>query len=106
MIGFVSFIHALTCIFVVIFILLQDPKGGVLGALGGGGGGKAFFGSDGGSSFLVTVTKWLAISFACTSFYLAYSSSQKDSDLMKVNPAEELPLKAPGLKPGNNSKED
>ncbi len=81
MIYFVSIIHALTCIFIVIFILLQDPKGGVLGSLGGGSS-KSFFGSEGASPFLVNVTKWLAIFFACTSFYLSYISSQKDSSLM------------------------
>ena len=80
MIYFVSVIHALTCIFIVLFILLQDPKGGVLGSLGGGS--KSFFGSEGASPFLVTVTKWLAILFACTSFYLSYISSKTDSSLM------------------------
>lgn len=87
MIYFVSIVHALTCIFIVVFILLQDPKGGVLGSLGGGGGGKSFFGSEGASPFLVKVTKWLAICFACTSFYLSYMSSQKDSSIM-ATPAE------------------
>ena len=81
MIDFISTIHALTCIFIVLFILLQDPKGGVLGSLGGGGS-KSFFGAEGASPFLVKITKWLAILFACTSFYLSYISSQKDSSLM------------------------
>jgi len=79
MIAFVSIIHALACLFIVIFILLQDPKGGVLGTLGGGGGSRSFFGSEGASPFLVTVTKWLAILFACSSFYLSYMSSQRGS---------------------------
>ena len=77
---FVSIVHVLTCIFVVLFILFQDPKGGVLGSLGGGG--KSFFGSEGASSFLVKITKWLAILFACTSFYLSYTGSQKGTSLM------------------------
>jgi len=79
MIAFVSIIHALACVFIVIFILLQDPKGGVLGTLGGGGGSRSFFGSEGASPFLVSVTKWLAILFACSSFYLSYMSSQRGS---------------------------
>ena len=83
MIYLISIIHALTCIFIVLFILLQDPKGGVLGSLGGGASGKSFFGSEGASPFLVRVTKWLAIIFACSSFYLSYVSSQKDSSVMK-----------------------
>lgn len=83
MVYLVSIIHMLTCIFVVIFILLQDPKGGVLGALGGGGS-KSFFGAGGTSQFLVTVTKWMAISFACSSFYLSYMGSKQDSGLMST----------------------
>ena len=92
MIYFVSIIHALTCIFIVLFILLQDPKGGVLGSLGGGGGSKAFFGSDGASPFLVKITKWLAIIFACTSFYLSYRSSQTSSVMDKVEIEQTLPV--------------
>ena len=103
MIYFVSIIHALTCIFIVLFILLQDPKGGVLGTLGGGGGSKAFFGSDGASPFLVTVTKWLAIIFACTSFYLSYRSSQTSSVMDKVEIEQSLPQPAtPAEKNTNN----
>ena len=108
MIYLVSIIHALTCIFIVLFILLQDPKGGVLGSLGGGG--KAFFGSEGASPFLVKVTKWLAITFACSSFYLSYISSQKDSQLMAPETAQETPIQktegqsAPAEQPENNKK--
>ena len=77
-----SIIHVLACVFVVIFILLQDPKGGVLGALGGGGGSKSLFGAGGASTFLVQTTKWLGIIFISTSVYLSYKSSNQDSDLM------------------------
>ena len=91
MIYFISIIHALTCIFIVLFILLQDPKGGVLGSLGGGGGSKSFFGSDGASPFLVNATKWLAIIFACTSFYLSYISSQTSSVMDKAGIEQTLP---------------
>ena len=92
MIYFISVIHALTCIFIVIFILLQDPKGGVLGTLGGGGGSKSFFGSDGASPFLVNVTKWLAIIFACSSFYLSYMSSKTGSVIDEVEIALPKPI--------------
>ena len=91
MVYFVSIVHALTCIFIVLFILLQDPKGGVLGTLGGGGGSKALFGSDGASPFLVNVTKWLAILFASSSFYLSYMSSKTNSVIDKVEVEQNIP---------------
>ena len=95
MIYFISTIHALTCIFIVVFILLQDPKGGVLGTLGGGGGSKSFFGSDGASPFLVNVTKWLAIIFACSSFYLSYMSSKTGSIVDEVAIDLPQPISSP-----------
>ncbi|MCZ0931752.1 MAG: preprotein translocase subunit SecG [Oligoflexia bacterium] len=93
MIYFVSIVHALTCIFIVLFILLQDPKGGVLGSLGGGGGGKSLLGSDA-SPFLVNVTKWLAIIFACSSFYLSYMSSKTISVMEKAGIEQNFPQPA------------
>ena len=95
MIYFISLIHVLTCLFIVLFVLLQDPKGGVLGSIGGGGG-RAFFGAEGASPFLVKVTKWLAVIFACSSFYLSYISSQKDKSIITQ---ELLQDEAPVLDP-------
>ena len=88
----ISVIHACTCVLVVIFILLQNPKGGgVLGALGGAVGSKALFTPSGAGSFLVTMTKWLAIVFAATSLLLSYISSKKEDSLMKPT----LPISQP-----------
>lgn len=97
MIYFISIVHALTCVFIVLFVLLQDPKGGVLGSLGGGS--RAFFGAEGASPFLVKVTKWLAVVFACSSFYLSYISSQKDKSVVTQELSEELTPTAPSGKP-------
>lgn len=107
MIYLVSIIHILTCVFIVLFILLQDPKGGVLGALGGGGGSQSFFGAGGASQFLVKVTRWLAIIFACSSFYLSYQSSKQDSDLMssvKSTEQKEKPQNSSKQKKPNQNK--
>lgn len=94
MIYFVSVIHVLTCLFVVLFILLQDPKGGVLGSLAGGSA-QSFFGAEGASPFLVKITKWLTIIFACSSFYLSYMSSQTTS-IMEGSTNITQPLSQPG----------
>ena len=109
MLSFISVIHILTCVFIVLFVLLQDPKGGVLGNLGGGAGGKSLFGSQGAGGFLVQAVKWLAVVFALTSISLSYISAQKNkSSLMEesVNSLQdpeqdpkEAPAKAPEGKP-------
>jgi len=100
MLAFISILHALACIFIVIFILLQDPKGGVLGSLGGGTGSRSFFGSEGASPFLVNVTKWLAILFACSSFYLSYMSSKRGSVMDDLS--QKPPINSPQA-PENSS---
>ena len=83
MFGFLVVVHILVSIIMIIFILLQDPKGGgALGMLGGGGGSKSLFGSTGGNQFLVNVTKWSAIIFAITSIALATLSSKSDKSIM------------------------
>ena len=83
MFTFLAIVHIAASVIMVIFILLQDPKGGG-GALGmlGGGGSKSLFGSTGGNQFLVNVTKWMAVIFAFTSIYLAALSSQKEGSVM------------------------
>ncbi len=84
MFTFLAIIHVIVSVIMVVFILLQDPKGGggALGMLGGGGGSKSLFGSTGGNKFLVNITKWTAIIFAFTSIYLAALSSQKEDSVM------------------------
>lgn len=84
MFTFLAIVHVIVSVIMVVFILLQDPKGGggALGMLGGGGGSKSLFGSTGGNKFLVNVTKWTAIIFAFTSIYLAALSSQKEESVM------------------------
>ncbi len=69
MITFISIIHLLIAVALVVIILIQDPKGGSMGMFGGGGS-NSLFGATGTPSFLSTLTKWLCIAFAATCFTL------------------------------------
>ena len=83
---FITVIHILVSITLVLFVLLQNPKGGALGALGGQTSSKSVFGSTGAEGFLITITKWCACIFAVTSIYLAYISSKpEDSVILDQN---------------------
>ena len=95
MFGFLVVVHIIVSLIMIVFILLQDPKGGgALGMLGGGGGSKSLFGSSGANQFLVNVTKWTAIIFAFTSIALATLSSQSDKSIMdQYMPAKNTPAK-------------
>jgi len=99
-------LHVIVAFSLIIFVLLQDPKGGAMGVFGGGGSSNTLFGATGASNLLTTTTKWLAIIFAVTCLSLAYFSSQKSSSVLdKVSvptnsalpevPAETAPVETP-----------
>ena len=75
MAAFLTVIHALICIFLIISILLQASKGGGLAGMFGGGGGMGnVFGGRGAASFLSKVTMWLAVGFGIMSLIIALIS--------------------------------
>jgi len=85
MIAFLSVIHALVSILMVVSILLQSSRGGGLaGMFGGGGGMGGVFGGRGAASFLSKMTMWLAIGFAATSLSIAFLSSGRSSQAKSV----------------------
>ncbi|MBX9765840.1 MAG: preprotein translocase subunit SecG [Bdellovibrionales bacterium] len=73
MLTFLSVIHVIMAVFLIIFVLIQDSKGdGIGGAFGGGGGGNAnsVLGATGAVSLLVKMTRWTVVIFAVTSIWL------------------------------------
>jgi len=69
---FITVVHVITCIFLIIVVLLQRGKGAEVGAVFGGGGGATMFGSRGAGNFLTRLTTGAAIIFMLTSLTLAY----------------------------------
>jgi preprotein translocase subunit SecG len=81
MITFLTVLHVIVCLFLILVVLLQAGKGGGMGiAFGGGGGGsQTVFGSSGAGNFLTRLTSITAFLFLLTSLGLAHFSSQQDS---------------------------
>ena len=75
MVAFLTVIHVLISIGLILSILLQSSKGGGLAGMFGGGGNAGVFGGRGAASFLSKVTMWLGISFALTSISIALLST-------------------------------
>ena len=73
---FLTIIHVIICIFLIISILLQSSKGGGLAGMFGGGSIGGVFGGRGAATFLSKVTMWLGIGFAMTSIVIALLSSR------------------------------
>jgi preprotein translocase subunit SecG len=77
---FLTVIHVIVCVFLMLVVLLQAGRGGGIGlAFGGSGGSQSVFGSSGGANFLTKLTAVCAVIFFTNSLALAYLSSQSDS---------------------------
>lgn len=77
---FLTVLHVVVCIFLMLVVLLQAGRGGGMGiAFGGSGGSQSVFGSSGGANFLTRMTAVCAFIFFANSLTLAYMSSQSDS---------------------------
>ncbi|TVQ91762.1 MAG: preprotein translocase subunit SecG [Deltaproteobacteria bacterium] len=73
---FVTVLHIILSIFLVLIILLQPGKGADVGAAFGGGGGGGMFGPRGPATLLSRATTGVAVLFMVTSVSLALMSDQ------------------------------
>ena len=102
MLTLVAVVHVLIGLLLVVFVLLQDPKGGAMGVFSGGSSSSSFFGSSGASNFLTSVTKWLAVMFAASCLSLTYMSAKRGGSVLDnysapaaATPPEALPSQTP-----------
>jgi preprotein translocase subunit SecG len=87
MLTLLASLHILIGLCLILFVLLQDPKGGAMGVFSGGGSSNTFFGSSGASNFLTTTTKWLAVLFAASCLTLTYITAKRSGSVMDNLPA-------------------
>jgi preprotein translocase subunit SecG len=86
---FLTTLHVLACLVLILVVLLQHGKGADMGAVLGGGGGNTVFGSRGAGNFLSKLTTVCAVLFMLTSLSLSYMKTQSaDTDLF--DPGSEL----------------
>jgi preprotein translocase subunit SecG len=102
MLTLLSLVHVIVGVALILFVLLQDPKGGAMGVFGGGSSSQSFFGASGASNFLTTTTKWLAVMFAITCLTLTYITTKKGGSVMDTYvPPATPPMSTPA--PGQQS---
>ena len=82
MLTLLAIVHILIGLGLVMFVLLQDPKGGAMGVFSGGSSANSFFGASGASNFLTTTTKWLAVLFAISCLTLTYMTAKRGGSVM------------------------
>jgi preprotein translocase subunit SecG len=78
---FLEIVHIFVCAFLMLVVLLQQGKGGGMGAAFGGGATAQVFGGRGAGNILTRATAICAGLFMLTSVSLAYVSSSGDREL-------------------------
>jgi preprotein translocase subunit SecG len=81
LITLLDIVHISVCLFLMLVVLLQQGKGGGMGAAFGGGATQQVFGGRGAGNILTRATAICAGIFMLTSVTLAYVSSSGDRDL-------------------------
>src|SRR6516225_6496993 len=74
-------LHVGVCVFLMLVVLLQQGKGGGMGAAFGGAATQQVFGGRGAGNLLTRATAVCAATFMLTSVSLAYLSSSGDRQL-------------------------
>lgn len=100
MIQFITVIHVIVCVLLVLVVLLQQGKKDGMGAAFGGGS-SSVFGARGAETFLEKFTKVLAVIFMSTSLSLVYFSSRESSGSLLSN--EKAATESPAV-PGEPAK--
>ena len=104
MIALVTFIHVISCLFLIAVVLLQQGKGADLAGAFGGGGTQTVFGARGTVTLLHKLTTFGFILFIFTSIFLGVAQQRgTESSVMKsAKPAAsktETPAKPEAQKP-------
>ena len=83
MVTILTVIHVVAAIFLILVVLLQSGKGASMGASFGGAS-QTVFGASGAGTFLTKLTAISAVTFMCTSLWLAYYSTRSESSLERA----------------------
>ena len=73
---FLTVLHVMVCLVIIVVVLLQRGKGAEIGAVFGGGASSTVFGSRGAGNFLTKITAGAAVTFMVTSLTLSYFNAE------------------------------
>ena len=92
---FLTVLHVMVCLVLVIVVLLQHGKGADIGAVFGGGASSTVFGSRGAGNFLTKLTTASALIFMVTSMSLAWIANTSGTrDIFESKAAAAKPATA------------
>jgi preprotein translocase subunit SecG len=94
---FVTVIHVITCILLVLVVLVQSGKGAEISASFSGSS-QTVFGSSGGANFFTRFTQGAALIFMITSMTLTILGGQAKKSLFESAASAPAPATAPATK--------
>lgn len=98
---FLTVLHIVVALSLILFVLLQAGKGGGIGAAFGGGTSDTLFGSGGPAGILGKLTTGAAILFMMTSLLLSYFGSRLEtSSIVPTAPVKSRTESSAPAKPG------
>ncbi|MAE05560.1 MAG: preprotein translocase subunit SecG [Nitrospinae bacterium] len=98
---FLTVVHILAAVSLILFVLLQAGKGGGIGAAFGGGSSDTLFGSSGPDGILGKLTTGAAILFMATSLLLSFFGARSQTgSLVPDAPVRPLTQSSTPAKPG------
>lgn len=97
---FLTVLHVMVCLVLVVVVLLQHGKGADIGAVFGGGASNTVFGSRGAGNFLTRLTTAAALIFMVTSLVLSYLANEGISSGLFEEDAPPPGAAAPAPAPG------
>ena len=100
MIIFVTIVHIIVCLFLIIVVLLQSGTSGDIAAAFGGMGSQTAFGPRGSATALSKATTWATVIFLVTSITLSVSASRHTGPKSALQGVAGGPAKTAPAKPG------
>lgn len=82
MVSILAFVHIFLCVFLVVLVLIQDPKGGAAGGMFGGSSSNSLFGATGAPTFMAKMTRWVAVLFASFCIIMTISVKPRSASVL------------------------
>jgi len=95
LIAFITLVHVIVCLVLIVVVLLQHGKSADIAATFGGMGSQTAFGPRGTATVFSRLTTWCAIIFMVTSISLTYFVSHRGSSSVMDNVQTQSPANAP-----------
>lgn len=86
MVTFLAVLHIIITISLIFLVLIQDSKGGGMGAFGGAGNSNTVLGASGATNLAAKITQWLAIAFGLSCILLAISTGRSKKSVVDEMP--------------------